>query len=484
MATPNLLIIISDEHRRDAMGCMGHDIVQTPHLDRLAQSGTLFTNAYTASPMCVPTRAALACGDYVHNIGHWDSATPYDGIRRSWMHHLRNNAQHVASIGKLHFQSGEADNGFSEEILPMHVVGNVGWAVGLLREDPPAYDVTAELAAQSGRGNTSYTDYDRAITKAAIDWLSNSARLAKPWTGFVSLVSPHYPLMAPGAYYDMYDPDKMPIDRSIVPKHPEIRHMADFFDYDSHFDDRTKREAIAAYFGLTSFMDNCVGQIIAALDSSGQRENTNIIYLSDHGEMLGEQGMWTKQVMYEGSVGIPMIASGPSFPAGHRCATGASILDVAATAMSLSNTLLPQGETPINGMTLEQIAKQPDDPNRTIFSEYHDGGSSTGAFMVRWDDWKYIYYAGLAPQLFNLAADPRELMDLAQIKNDPRVSAALAEGQRRLLEICDPEAVNRQAFADQAKRIEMLGGVEACKTSYLFNHTPTPSEQAKLERSL
>ena len=136
------------------------------------------------------------------------------------------------------------------------------------------------------------------------------------------------------------------------------------------------------------------------------------------------------------------------------------------------------------GETLEQIAKQPDDPNRTIFSEYHDGGSSTGAFMVRWDDWKYIYYAGLAPQLFNLAADPRELMELAQIKNDPRVSAALAEGQRRLLEICDPEAVNRQAFADQAKRIEMLGGVEACKTSYLFNHTPTPSEQAKLERSL
>ena len=98
----NFLILISDEHRKDAMGCVGHPIVKTPNLDALAARGTIFENAYTPSPMCVPTRAAIACGDYVHNTGFWDSATPYDGSVISWMRQLRDTGVDVASIGKLH----------------------------------------------------------------------------------------------------------------------------------------------------------------------------------------------------------------------------------------------------------------------------------------------------------------------------------------------------------------------------------------------
>ena len=139
----NLLIIISDEHRKDAMGHLGHPHVKTPNLDALAAHGTVFTNAYTPSPMCVPTRASIATGDHVHKIRHWDSATPYDGKIRSWMKHLREQDIDVTSIGKLHFRSGEDDNGFSEEILPMHVVGGVGWAAGLLRDKFPDHDCAA-----------------------------------------------------------------------------------------------------------------------------------------------------------------------------------------------------------------------------------------------------------------------------------------------------------------------------------------------------
>lgn len=135
--TRNFLILISDEHRRDAMGCMGHPLVKTPNLDALAARGTVFERAYTPSPMCVPTRAALATGHYVHCSGHWDSATPYAGEPRSWMHRLRDAGVVVTAIGKLHFRSGEDDTGFSEQILPMHVVGGIGWTVGLLRKDPP-----------------------------------------------------------------------------------------------------------------------------------------------------------------------------------------------------------------------------------------------------------------------------------------------------------------------------------------------------------
>ena len=128
----NFLVIMSDEHRRDAMGCMGHAQVKTPHLDALARRGVVFERAYTASPMCVPTRAAVATGLPVHQTGHWDSASPYAGTPDSWMHALRTAGHEVVSIGKLHFRSAEDDNGFTDEILPIHVVGGVGWTVGLL----------------------------------------------------------------------------------------------------------------------------------------------------------------------------------------------------------------------------------------------------------------------------------------------------------------------------------------------------------------
>ncbi len=486
-AAKNLLVLISDEHRRDAMGCMGHPIVKTPNLDALAARGTVFERAYTPSPMCVPTRAALATGRYVHQTGHWDSATPYAGSPDGWMHQLRAAGRHVASIGKLHFRSGEDDNGFSEEILPMHVVGGVGWAIGLLRKDPPPYDSAAELAQDVGPGDSSYTAYDLDITSAAEAWLAAPERKQQPWAAFVSLVSPHYPLTAPKEYYDLYDPAQMDLPIAYSPKdrpdHPELRNVARFFDYDAHFDEAKLRQAKAAYYGLTSFMDACMGRVLSALENSGQSQETLVLYISDHGDMMGDLGFWTKQVMYEASAGVPMILAGPGVPSGKRCRTAASLLDLAPTALEAMQVApapdqVPN-QAPLPGHSLRTLAQQQDDPQRTALSEYHDGGSTTGTFMLRWDRWKYVYYVGYRPQLFDLDADPQERHDRA-LEDSEEVAAALAEGERRLRAVCDPEAIDAQCFADQAAKIEALGGREACLNAYVFNHTPTPSEQADL----
>ena len=472
----NFLVIMSDEHRRDAMGCMGHRHVKTPHLDALAQHGTVFERAYTASPMCVPTRAAVATGQPVHRTGHWDSASPYAGAPESWMHHLRAAGHEVVSIGKLHFRSAEDDNGFSQEILPMHVVGGVGWTVGLLRETLPDYSPSAaELAADVGVGSSSYTDYDLAITDAATEWLCAADRLNQPWAAFVSLVSPHYPLTCPEAFYNLYDPADMdlPVGAERPPTHSEVQNITGFFSYDQFFDEAKIREARCAYFGLTSFMDDCVGRVMDALKTSGQAENTVILYLSDHGDMLGDHGMWTKQVMYEASVGVPMIMAGPGLPVGRRVLTPASLLDIAPTAHQVMGVKTAKDQ--YFGTSLLNLAADRDQPRRTVFSEYHDGGSTTASFMVRWGNWKYIHYPGHAPQLFNLKHDEDEMCDLAPSAPDqPAAEAALAEGERRLRKICDPEAVNMAAFADQKRKIEALGGEEACLNAYIFNHTPAP----------
>ena len=477
----NFLIITSDEHRADAMGCAGHNHVRTPHLDRLAASGTRFSNAYTASPMCVPARAALATGQFVHQTRHWDSASPYSGNPQSWMHKVRGAGHKCVSIGKLHFRSTEDDNGFSEEILPMHVAGGIGWTIGLLRKELPDYEGAADLSADVGEGASSYTDYDRAITQAAINWIEEagekqtSGAQDKGWSAFISLVSPHYPLTCPPEFNKLYQPQDMALPIGYgkgAPTHPELARTAAFFDYDRHFDAQTMRAAKCAYFGLTSFMDDCVGKILDALERSGQTEDTVICYISDHGELLGDHGLWTKQVMYEGSVAVPMILSGPGIPAGHICHTPVMLTDIAPTVLDVMN--IQALEIP-RSTSLVQIANQPDQMERIAFSEYHDGGSTMASFMVRWQHWKYIHYVGAPPQLFDLHADPDEQVDLYSCQpHTQTIKDALAKGEASLRNICDPEAVNANAFADQAEKIAALGGEEACLTRYAFNHTPVP----------
>ena len=478
----NLLIIMSDEHRKDAMGCVGHPVVKTPNLDRLAACGTVFANAYTPSPMCVPARASVATGDYVHKNGYWDSATPYDGEVRSWMRQLCDQQVEVVSIGKLHFRSSQDDNGFSREIFPMHVVGGVGWAVGLLREDTPVYTQASELAADVGIGTSTYTNYDLEIASAAEQWLNERRDHDAPWAAFVSLVSPHYPLTCPEEYFNLYDPKAMALPIGYpareIPRHPELQNVAGFFNYQKYFDEQKTRQAIAAYYGLTSFMDHCTGRILAALEQSGQLENTVVVYVSDHGDMLGDQGFWTKQIMYEQSAGVPMIMAGPGVPIGHYVTTATSLLDLAATAVEVTGVVADKQSAELPGISLREIANCNNDPERVVLSEYHDGGSTTGTFMVRWQNWKYVYYVGHEPQLFNLQTDLHELTDLVLSQHtNLQVQKVLRECEGRLREICDPEAVNKRCFADQKNRIESLGGIDACKNAYVFNHTPTPREQ-------
>ena len=179
MKPANLLFILSDEHNRRVLGCSGHQMIRTPNLDRLAASGVRFTDAYTNSPICVPARAALATGRYVHQIRFWDNGIPYDGSVPSWGHRLKEAGHEVVSIGKLHFRSAEDDNGFTEEVMPLHVVEGIGDPLGWLRDPLPERRGCLRLANDAGRGDSTYQQYDDRITAAAVDWLKAKARRSR-----------------------------------------------------------------------------------------------------------------------------------------------------------------------------------------------------------------------------------------------------------------------------------------------------------------
>jgi len=469
----NLLFILSDEHNRKVAGCYGHPFVKTPHIDRLAAEGTLFSSAYCNSPICVPARASLATGRYVHQIGCWDNALPYRGEPESWHHMARAGGADVVAIGKLHYRGGD-DYGFTEELLPLHVVEGRGDLKGLFRKSQLPNRGTAGLAASAGRGDSSYSRYDARIAAMAEEWLARRAAEGsdKPFVLFVSFVMPHFPLIAPEAYYDLYAGyglDELSY-RLTAPAsdHPAVRRMLDYFDYDKHFDDEKRAIALRAYYGMVTRLDELVGDVIAALGATGLADSTRVIYTSDHGDNLGNRGMWGKSVMYEDAVGIPLIAAGAGIPAGRTLDTPVSLIDIAPSV--LDATGLPANPD-LPGASLIELA-QGAAPDRVVFAEYHAAGSETGQFMVRKRNWKYVVYVGERPQLFDLDADPDELNDLWDSAEHAPV---LAELQAELEAICDPAAVNARAFRDQQARIDEFGGLRGIEKTVDIPFTPAPN---------
>lgn len=479
MTPQNTLFIMSDEHKRNALGCYGHGMVRTPNLDRLAARGTRFTDAYCNSPICVPSRASFATGRYVHQIGFWDNGNPYDGSVPSWAHRLRENGNPVTSIGKLHFRSADDHNGFDEEVMPLHVVDGEGDVLGMIRDDAPPRKSTLKLAADAGPGNSSYQDYDERITEAATQWLRERAarRPDKPWVLFVSLVCPHFPLIARPEWYSLYPEASVPMPSQYAaherPTHPFIRAMGEIAIYDKAFDEVKVRRAIAAYFGMISFLDDNIGKLVVTLEQTGLLAKTRVIYTSDHGDNLGNRGLWGKSNMYEDSAGVPLIMAGPGISENQVCHEPVSLVDCFPTILQSAGVPANPADDDYPGTSLFSIARG-HGPARTVFSEYHASGSVTGAFMIRRGRFKFVYYVGMPPQLFDLDADPAEARDLGQ---EPGYAGLVRDCEASLRRICDPEVVDRAARTKQRSRIEALGGREAVMARGSFGYSPAPGTQ-------
>jgi choline-sulfatase len=477
MTQSNLLVILSDEHQARAMGCANHPFVKTPNLDALAARGTRFANAYTPSPICVPARASFATGLYPHQTRLWDNAMPYDGSIRGWGHALQDKGVPVESIGKLHYRAEEDPAGFDTEHIPMMVADGVGmvWA-SVRREDERMIGQGRMLGDYIGPGHSKYTEYDAAVVERTKTWIEDHAEADRPWCLYVGLVAPHFPLVVPQEFYDLYPLAALPQPK-LHPygghaRHPWIEKQNAFMDSEAKFTSPEERLiAMASYYGLCSWLDHNVGTIIGALERSDLTDTTTIIYSSDHGDNVGARGLWGKSNMYEESAAVPLIMAGPKTNQG-VCHTPVSLLDVSVTIADHFGACL-QGA---DGITpLPQIAAAPTDESRVVFSEYHAAGAVSGAFMLRKGRWKLIHYVGFEDELFDLQTDPEELVNLAQHEACAEVRAGL---RRELEMICDPEQTDLCAFSDQAALVDRYGGIDAAMKLGAPGATPPPKVES------
>jgi len=484
MAPTNLLFICSDEHSPRALGCAGHPIVRTPNLDALAARGTRFSHAYCQTPICVPSRASLATGRYAHTIDSWDNATPYVGTEAaSWGQRLAEQGHRAVTIGKLHFRQVDDPNGFPDQRLAMHVVDGVGDLFGALRGDMPQRPSSRRHVELAGPGEAEYTRYDRGIATEAVRFLREEGRRGgKPWALMVSFTYPHFPLKVPQPYFDMYPPEVVPLPvRGRFEEwahHPVYDHKRHIQTLEQPFDEPTLRRAIAAYYGMVTFLDDQVGLVLSALREAGLEETTRVVYTSDHGEMLGEHGLWWKSAMYESAVAVPLIVAGPDVPAGKLSQTNAMLVDLFPTIVESVGASLDSADRDLPGRSLLRLANEPDQP-RAVFSEYHAIFSSRAMYMLRDERYKYVHHVDAPPQLFDMATDPNEVVDLA---SDPAYADVLAEREQALRAICDPEAVDRRARADQRRRVDAAGGVEVVRAGGVkIPYTPAPKGFAPAE---
>ncbi|MCP5025224.1 MAG: sulfatase-like hydrolase/transferase [Actinomycetia bacterium] len=461
----NVLLITSDEHNKFVMGCGGDPVVRTPNLDRLAEQGTRFTSAYTNNPICMPARATLATGRYGHAVRSFDNGSAYDGMTPSWGHRLHEQGHQVPTFGKLHFDP-DADTGFDARLPLQAKKAYSGALLSWARGAAPATRMLRRNVEEARVGEFEYTTYDRYTADSAGRWLATEADPTRSWAAHVSFAYPHYPFRVPVEYLAGLDPDEIPLPPQWQPDdwpdHLELEHRRVAQSFTEPLPESVLRTARWIYYGMVAFLDEQVGRVLDALEACGLADDTLVIYTTDHGDMLGEKGLFMKGVMYEGSAGVPMILRGPGVPTGAVSRTPVSLADIFPTVVDGVGAELTEADVDLPGRSLLELAAAADDLDRVVFSEYH-GPSSIGAnYMVRKGSWKYVEYCaeGADPQLFDLDTDPRELTDLGRSSDHADVRADMAAELRVIVE---PRAVDQEVRGLQSQWLAEAGGLESLK---------------------
>ncbi|HKA01977.1 MAG TPA: sulfatase-like hydrolase/transferase [Candidatus Solibacter sp.] len=363
--SPNILFICADEHGGPFLGSMGHPIVKTPNLDRLAVSGVLFRNAYCGSPVCVPARAGMMSGMFPSDVASYCNSTPFRHPVPSWGNRLRDAGYDCWATGKLDLSQG-TDYGF-HEIDTQHGHSTNPDITSLLRA-PMCYRASVRNDVNGVFAKT--RPHDENVLANVLKFLREDTRRAsRPWTIYAGFTAPHYPFLAEPKYGAMYPPESMPLPD--VPldyldkRHAIFEQLAAFQRVTAPIAADRVRRARAAYFGMITELDRMVGDLMGELEKSGQLDRTLIVYTSDHGEMLGENGLWFKNVLLENAARVPLIMAGGGLPRGKTVDTPVMQVDMVATMLELARVPRDRNSAATPSSTWPMVGKAHTPASRT-----------------------------------------------------------------------------------------------------------------------
>lgn len=463
---PNIIVVQADQMAAQALGAYGDQAAKTPNIDALADEGAVFDRAYCNTPLCAPSRASMMTGRMPSAIGCYDNGDDFAASEPTFAHRLRASGYHTALIGRMHFIGPDQKHGFEErlttDVYPADLDMVPDWNRPLKDRFQWYHDADAVFTAGVSKA-TVQQDFDDEVGFRTLRHLNDRARANQaagenlPFLMVTSFIHPHDPYEPPREHWDRFADNKIP-----DPAHPEVpdpeqdphshrlRAMSGFDEREPGIDE--VRRARRAYYAAVSYIDDHIGRIRERVEELGLADDTVIIVTSDHGDMLGEKGLWYKMSPYEQSSRVPMIVYGPEHlvPKG-RFANTVCLLDLMPTLLELSGA---PGASEQDGQSLLETARRerageatPED--RDIVIEYLAEGTLRPQLTMVRGHLKYVLCPGDPDQLFDLSVDPDELRNRA---GEPEYAETVREMRAALEARYDIPALEADVLASQASR--------------------------------
>ena len=488
---PNILLIMADQLNASFLPMYGNSIVKAPNLEELASRSTVFSNAYCNFPICAPSRYSMLSGLLPHSIGAFDNASEFNASVPTVAHYLRKLGYSTTLCGKMHFVGPDQLHGYEErlvtDIYPADFAWVPDWTQGP-RNAPTGISMRAVIEAGQCLRSLQI-DYDDETEYYAQQKLFDIARTPnrKPFFLTVSFSHPHSPYTASKEHWDRYkhediDPPKVgPIPFDELDQHSKwlyLSHGRDKYAVESSH----VQNARHAYYGMISYVDDKVGKLLKTLRDTGMYDDTLIIFTSDHGEMIGERGMWFKQTFFEGAARVPLMIGGAGWTQQGQSDATVSLVDLVPTMLKLaSSDTEVELARPLAGKDLAAVANEKDAGKEYYaISEYSDMGVCAPCRMIKNGKLKYIYTHGHPAQLFDLSSDPLEMQNLAG-------NADYAQEEQRLHDLLmdgwDPEALNTQILQSQRERKLIYSVTSSSKNPPDWNWKVRPADSHRYVRS-
>lgn len=452
---PNILLVMVDQMTVRAMSVYGNRVARMPNLERLASESAVFDQAYCASPLCAPARFSLLTGRGAVGIGAFDNASEFPASIPTIAHHLRDCGYWTVLCGKMHFIGPDQLHGFNERMTTDVYPSTYAWV--------PRWDkgagyissgVTCASILEAGPCIRSMQmDYDDEVEYRGIQKLYDLVRSPgqQPYFLAVSFTHPHHPFTISREYWDRYAHEDidMPVVGPLPFERLDYHSRGLYFAHGRHLHEVTDdhvRNARHAYYGMLSYLDDKIGRMLDVLDTTGQVDNTLVIFTSDHGEMLGERGMWHKHHFYEPSIRVPLTLRLPGRVAPSRVSQPVSHVDLAPTLLDLLGRA--DASRGMDGLSLLPVLDG-DGVDHPVFADYLAIGPCVPCRMVRNGDHKFMYTHGHGGQLFDLSRDPHEEDDIA---DDPGSRSIREDLQKDLFLGWDPAEVDHRVRTSQRRR--------------------------------
>jgi choline-sulfatase len=459
---PNLLILMADQLTAGALRAYGGSVARTPHIDALAAHGVVFESFYCNSPLCAPSRFSLSSGQLPSRIGAYDNAAEFPAMVPTFAHYLRSAGYQTALAGKMHFCGPDQLHGYEERLTTDIYPADFGWTPDWTRfEERPGWYHTMDSVTQAGPcTRTNQIDFDDEVVVATRQKLFDLARGRdrRPFCVVASLTHPHDPYVIPETYWNRYRDDEIDMPRvgdlaghdlggPEDPHSTRLRHVIGLGLASPT--EAQVRAARRAYYGAVSYVDDQVGTLLETLREARFADNTIVMLFADHGDMLGERGLWYKMNFYEPACRIPLIVHAPGRFAPHRVAESASLLDLLPTLAEIANGgTAPSYAASVDGRSLLPALQGGRGPGEVI-GEYLAEGAIAPIVMIRRGRHKFVHCPADPDQLYDLATDPDERTNLAA---RPDAQALVAQFRAEVAQRWQLPALHEAVLASQRQR--------------------------------